>query len=133
MTFSIPFRPALLIAALLLSAAAPAADCRADQGSATLTSSNGQLILQLDLPTPTPTNLIAELKLQSRAQVVATEPEAAKIDKKRSTVKWLVKNPRQNRLRLTVKTTPPVEPQAASAVVTFRNPSDGTLVQIQAR
>ena len=132
MTFSGRCRYALLTAALLLSIAVPFAACRADQGTAIISAENGQLILQVNLPTPPPVNLIAQMKLQSQAKIVSASPSAAKIDPDKSLVKWLVKNPRPGKLRFSVTTSPPVTSSSASGLIIYRNPGDGNLVRIQA-
>lgn len=132
MTFSMPYFHTLLLAALLFTIAAASTDGFAGQGSATLTEQDGQLILLIDLPKPPPVNLIAQLKLRSQAQITAATPKAAKIDKEKSVVKWLVKNPQPGKLRFSVKTSAPVSASSASAVVTYRKPGDGSLITIEA-
>lgn len=131
MTFQIFHRHLWLIIALLFFFAASSVFCQADQGSATLTAQNNQLLLHVTLPKPPPDNLIVQLKLQSQTQIVATTPKAAKIDKKKSVVKWLVKSPQPKQLKFSVRTSSPIRASSASAVVTYRKPGDGSLVKIQ--
>lgn len=131
MIFTQTNRHVLLIAALLFFTAF-ATICSAGQGTATLTAQDDQLILLVDIPKPPPVNLIAQLKLQTHTQILSTTPKAVKIDKKKSIVKWLVKNPQPGQLRFSVKTSPPVKASSADAVVTYRKPGDGSLVKIQA-
>lgn len=132
MTFSIIRRRVLLIVVLFVFVAASFANCLANQGQATLRAEDGKLVLSVNLPNPPPVNLITKLKFQATTRIISTSPEADKIDKKKSTIKWLIKNPQPGQLRLSVKTSPAVQPSSASAVVTYRKPGDGSLIKIQA-
>lgn len=133
MTFSIsPYKYILPIFTLLFIVVSATTQCHAGQDAATLAAENGQLVLQISLPKPPPVNLIAQLKLPANARIVSASPKAAKIDTKKSVVKWLVKNPKSGSLQFKVKTSPPTAPASASAIITYRNPGDGSLVKIEA-
>ena len=118
-------------ALLIIGVAGPAA-CLAGSGKATLSSQNDKLVVKVNLPSPPPVNLIAKLKLKKSMQVVSASPKAAKIDKEKSVVTWLIKKPQRSTLTFSVKTTPSAALSSASAVITYRSPGDGSLVTIQA-
>lgn len=131
MTSAITSRHALSILTLFFVVAVPLTDCRAATGKAELSAKDGELVLQVSLPKPPPVNLIARLQIHIKTKIAATSPKAVKIDAKKSMVKWLVKNPSSGQLRLTVKTSPPVPASSASAVITYRNPGDGSTIKIK--
>ena len=105
---------------------------RAEQASATLGRDGDKLILKLSLPSPPPVNLIAQITVPPGVKIVSTSPQAAKVDRKKSQIKWLVKNPRPGAAQFSVTTSPGADPASASAVVLYRNPGDGSMVKIRA-
>ncbi len=106
--------------------------CRADQASATIGRDGNRVVLKISLPSPPPVNLIAQITVPPQVNIVSTSPPAAKVDKKKSIIKWLVKNPQPGASQFFVTTSPGVDPASVSAMILYRNPGDGSMIKIRA-
>lgn len=110
-----------------------AVDCLAEQVAATLHQQGPTLSLEISVVSPPPTNLIAIIKLPPKTKIVATSPQNAKLDPKKSEIKWLVKTPSQGVQRFSATSSKPTEFSKVSAEILYRKPSGGKLVKIDAR
>ena len=127
-------RPLLLLPFLVsLLFLAMAAQSIAGQAAATLQQDGQSLRLEVSVPSPPPTSLIASIKLPAQTKIGATSPPAAKVDSKKAHIKWLVKHPRPGTLRFSVTTSPPIKLSSVSAEVLFRPPGGGSLTRIEAK
>lgn len=106
---------------------------RADQVSAALQHNNNKLTLKVFLASPPPVNLIAQITIPAQVKIVSTSPKATKVDRKKSMIKWLVKNPQAGTLQFAVTTSPGADPSSVAAVVLYRKPGDGSLIKIKAK
>lgn len=130
-----PFpRPVLLLSILFSLLLFTKADqCVAGPAAATLQQDGQTIRLEVSVPTPPPTSLIARIKLPAQTKIGATSPPAAKVDHKSSHIKWLVKQPGPGTLRFSVKTSPPLDLSKVSAEVLFHPPGGGSLTKIDAK
>ncbi|MBT8354299.1 MAG: hypothetical protein KJO60_07235 [Desulfofustis sp.] len=119
------------LGALLLGSTS--VDCVAGQVAATLNRDNQNLILEVSVPSPPPSSIIAGIKLPKNTKIVGTSPKSAKIDLKRSSVKWLVKNPRPGTQRFSASTSPPADFTKVSAEILYRAPGGGSLIKVDAQ
>lgn len=108
-------------------------ECSADTVSATLLSNGKTLTLQVSVADPAPSSLIARLHLPAQAKIVSTSPTGAKVDRKASTIKWLVKTPFSGSLKFSATTATAPDFSSVSGLVLFRHPKDGKLIKIAAQ
>ncbi len=120
----------LLVSIVLASGAV---DCLAEQVAATLQQQAQNLNLEVSMAAPPPTNLIAIIELAPQTKIEATSPRNAKLDPKKSQVKWLVKNPRAGTLRFSVTAAKPIDLSKVSAEILYRKPGGGKLIKIDAQ
>ena len=128
--FSIPL---LLSTICILLLGTASVDCLAGQVAATLQRENQHLKLEVSVPSPPPSSIIAGIKLPKNTRIVSTSPKSAKIDAKSSSVKWLVKNPRPGSLRFSASTSTPVDFSKVSAEILYRTPGGGSLIKVNAK
>ena len=110
-----------------------AVDCLADQVAATLQQEGKKLKLEISVAAPPPSSLIARIKLPSQPKIVATSPTTAKLDQKKSHIKWLVKNPSPGTLRFSVTTSAATDFSKVSAEVLYRKPGSKKSINIDAQ
>lgn len=95
-----------------------------------LSASGKSIVLSLSIGKPSPANLIVEQYISPGSFIEATSPKAIKIDNKRGKVKWLFRNTRSGKLRLTITlknaTRGPVE-----AMARYRDPRSGQFTELQ--
>lgn len=125
--------PLLLPTICIFLLAITAADCLAGQVEATINRDNQSLRLEVSVPSPPPSSIIAGITLPKNTKVVGTSPKSAKIDPKTSSVKWLVKNPQPGTLRFSASTSPPADFSEVSAEILYRAPGGGSLIKINAK
>ena len=110
-----------------------AADCLANQVAATLRQQAQILSLEISVDSPSPTSLIAIIKLPPQTKVATTSPKTAKLDPKKSQIKWLVKNPSPGTLRFSVTTSVSTDFSKVSAEVLYRKPGGDKSIKVDAR
>jgi hypothetical protein len=110
-----------------------AEDVLAGEVAATLQRDNQNLRLEVSVPSPPPSSIIAGIKLPENTKIVGTSPKSAKIDPRTASVKWLVKNPRPGTLRFSASTSPPADFAKVSAEILYRAPAGGSLIKVEAR
>ena len=93
-------------------------------------SSGSEIILNLDIQNPAPRNLIVEQDLSSENKIIATSPQANKIDNTQGNVKWFFKNTKSGLLTLLIKLSDPLVGDI-SATVRYRSPQGGTLTELR--
>ena len=120
-----------LALSLFLLCSAPT-DGLADQLQASLQQEGQDLRLDVSVPAPPPSSIIAGIKLSPQVKIVRTSPASAKIDPNTPHIKWLVKNPRPGSHRFTVTSSPAVDFSQVSAEVLYRDPRGGSLQKIKA-
>ncbi len=120
----------LLVSIVLASGAV---DCLAEQVAATLQQQAQNLNLEVSVAAPPPTSLIAVMELPPQTKIQATSPGNAKLDQKKSQIKWLVKNPSAGTLRFSVTLTKPTDLSKVSAEILYRKPGGGKLIKIIAQ
>ena len=108
-------------------------DCLAEQVAATLQQQAQNLNLEVSMAAPPPTSLIAAMELPPQTKIQATSPGNAKLDQKKSQIKWLVKNPSAGTLRFSVTLTKPADLSKVSAEILYRKPGGGKLIKIIAQ
>ena len=124
----------LLLAALcIMLLGSTSEDCLAGQVAATLDWDSQNLRLEVSVPSPPPSSIIASLKLPKNTKIVSTSPTSAKIDPHTSSVKWLVKAPSPGTLRFSASTSPPPDFSKVAAEILYRAPEGGNLIKIDAR
>lgn len=135
MNHTTPYPKSLLLLPFLVSMLflALAAQSIAGQAAATLEQDGQTIRLEVSVPTPPPTSLIAGIKLPAQTKIGATSPPSAKVDSQNAHIKWLVKHPRPGTLRFSVTTSPPMKLSSVSAEVLFRPPGGGSLIRIDAK
>jgi hypothetical protein len=89
-------------------------------------------VLEVDLPKPAPGNIIAEIQYPPSLDVQTAQPRAAKIDRKKGLIKWLIKNARPGKLKLQAGFSQPFEKSTISGYVRYRTIQEGTLAEIEA-
>ena len=123
----------LLVTVCILLLGSTSEDCLAGQLAATLHRDNQNLRLEVSVPSPPPSSIIASIKLPKNTKILSTSPKSAKIDPHASSVKWLVKNPSPGTLRFSASTSPPPDFSKVSAEILHRAPDGGSLIKIDAR
>ena len=127
-------RPVLVLTTLcFLLCVGTASNSEAGQAGALLMQDGQTIVLEVSVPTPPPSSLIATIKLSPQVKIEATSPGTAKINAKKGQIKWLVKNPRQGSLRFSARTASPPDFSKVSAEVLFRAPGGGSLTKIDAK
>lgn len=125
------FRILLLMLSLLLPWSSPVIGLTASL-QATIHQQGQTLSLEVAVPAPPPSSIIAGIKLSQQVKIVKTFPASAKLDAQASHVKWLVKNPSPGKLRFTVTTSPAADLAKVSAEILYRSPGGGSLQKIEA-
>jgi hypothetical protein len=135
MGFRVQYKKSYLLLATLciLLLGSSSADCLAGQVAATLHQDNQNLRLEVSVPSPPPSSIIAGIKLPKNIKIVRTSPKSAKIDPKTSSIKWLVKNPRPGTLPFSASTSPVPDFSRVSAEILYRAPGGGSLIKVNAR
>ena len=125
--------PLLLSTICLLVIGSTSVDSLAGQVAATLVRDKQNVKLEVSVPSPPPSSIIAGITLPKNTKIVGTSPTSAKIDPKSSSVKWLVKNPRPGTLRFSASTSPAADFAQVSAEILYRAPGGGSLIKINAK
>ena len=105
----------------------------AAQLQATIHQQGPTLSLDVAVPAPPPSSIIAGIKLSPKLKIVRTSPASAKVDSQTPHVKWLVKNPPPGAHRFTVTTSPAADLSKVSADILYRSPGGGSLQKVEAR
>ena len=125
--------PLLLPTICIFLLCSTTAESLAGQLEATLKRDNQGLKLEVSVPSPAPSSIIAGIKLPRNTKIVDISPKSAKIDPKTSSVKWLVKNPRPGPLSFSATTSPPADFSKVSAEILYRAPAGGSLIKMNAK
>ncbi len=93
-----------------------------------ISASGRQIVLELDISSRTPVNLIVEQFLDPDNFILTTSPGA----KKRSAgkIKWLFRNISDRRLLISIRLRSPLK-GTISAIVRYRNPGSGQFIESQ--
>lgn len=95
-----------------------------------ISSAGTEIVLDLTIRNPAPANLIIEQYLAPENTIIATSPQAKKIDKSQGNVKWLFKNTRNGILSLAIRLSSPLSGDI-SAIVRYRSPQGGTFTELK--
>ncbi len=88
------------------------------------------IVLNLTIQNPAPANLIVEQYLSPENEIIATSPQAKKIDRVQGNIKWLFKNTRNGILSLSIRLSEPLSGEI-SAIVRYRSPQGGAFTELR--
>lgn len=107
--------------------------CSAETVTAFLSQVKTQgVIIEINLVHPAPTNLIVQLNLPTRTEVLKINPSPAKINRQKGFIKWLLKDVLPGRLLVEITTRQSLSLAEVSALIRFRKPGKDDLVEIEA-
>jgi hypothetical protein len=89
-----------------------------------------EIVLNLTIQNPAPANLIVEQYLGPENKIVATSPQAKKVDNSQGNIKWLFKNTRNGILSLSLRLSKPLSGDI-SAIVRYRSPQGGAFTELK--
>ncbi|RJX36267.1 MAG: hypothetical protein C4531_00145 [Desulfurivibrio sp.] len=119
----------LLLACVTLPAVRPAS--ARDLVSGRYISSAGKnIVLDLDVKGPSPSNLIVHQFLPAEVDITGSSPAYMKFDKKRGKVQWLIKNVQPGRVRISMELSEPLPPGLVRAEVRCRDQETGRMMDI---
>lgn len=95
-----------------------------------LSASGTNIVLSLSIQTPSPANLIIEQYLSPGNSIVATSPQAIKVDAKQGKVKWLFRNTQSGNITLSIQLKEPLKGNT-NAMVRYRNPNGGAFKELR--
>ena len=102
----------------------------ADLVSGNYSSSGGtNIVLDLVVRTPAPSNLIVEQYISPANNITATSPPARKINPANGEVKWLIRNIQSGHLSLSMHLGSPLKGDVR-AVVRYRDPRSGQFSEL---
>jgi len=90
-------------------------------------------VVEISLSRPAPANLIVEVFLPRGLTVTAGQPKPAKIDQKKGSVRWLLKDPGPGTVQLRLVADRAVPLPDCTALIRYRQPGSGTLIEITAQ
>lgn len=90
-------------------------------------------IVEISLSRPAPANLIVEVFLPRGLTVTAGQPKPAKIERKKGSVRWLLKDTGPGTVHLRLVANRSVRLSECTALVRYRQPGSGTLIEITAQ
>jgi hypothetical protein len=106
--------------------------CKADAVTARLAKAgSNKAVITINLKDAAPTTLIVLLRLPSNINIVKTTPPADKINKKKSTITWLLKNTTPGTLGVEFSSDQSFGLNNITATVRYRDPNRG-LTEIEA-
>jgi hypothetical protein len=127
-----PYAPAcsLLLSLIFIMATAG----RADAVSARFFQDQpNSAVVEISLSRPAPTNLIVEVFLPRGLAVTAGQPKPAKIDRKKGTVRWLLKDTQPGTVQLRLVVDQALRLSDCTALIRYRHPGSGNLIEITAQ
>ncbi len=89
-------------------------------------------VVEIALSGPAPSNLIVDVYLPRNTPVVGTNPAPAKIDGKKGNIRWLIKDTQPGTISVHFTTGRPFSRADSSAVIRYRLPGSGTMVEVPA-
>lgn len=106
--------------------------CKADAVAARLEKAgNNKAAIVINLKESAPSTLIVLLRMPSRITIVKTTPRANKINSKKGTITWLLKNTVPGTLSVSFSSAQPFRLDDVSASIRYRDPNQG-LAEIEA-
>lgn len=106
--------------------------CKANAVTARLKKAgSNKAVIMINLKESAPSTLIVFLRLPANITVVKTTPRADKIDTKKGTITWLVKNTTPGTLSINFSSDQSFRLDDVSAIVRYRDPDQG-LTEIEA-
>lgn len=91
------------------------------------------VIVEISLSRPAPNNLIVELFLPRGVTAAAGQPKPAKIERKKGSVRWLLKDTGPGTVQVRLVANQAVRLSECTALIRYRQPGSGTLIEITAQ
>lgn len=90
-------------------------------------------VVEIVLTRPAPATVIVEVFLPPGLAITASSPNPAKIDRQKGSVRWLLKDTQPGTLQLKLVTNQPLRLADCTALIRFRQPGSGAMVEIMAQ
>jgi uncharacterized protein (DUF58 family) len=91
------------------------------------------VIVEISMSRPSPNNLIVEVFLPRGVTVSAGQPKPAKIERKKGSVRWLLKDTGPGTVQVRLVANQAVPLPDCTAIIRYRQPGSGTLIEIIAQ
>lgn len=98
-----------------------------------LKSSGNEIQLEVRVGSPPPASLIITQNIPAGIDILSSSPEINKFNKKQGEAKWLLKGISPGSLILSLNLSPPIGPGQISGELRYKNPIDGSMVQMPIR
>ena len=92
-----------------------------------ISSSGSQIVLQLNIQSSTPLNIIVEQYISAANTITSTSPAAKKVGGGK--IKWLFRKTQNSTLNLTIQLAKPLSGTVAG-VINYRSPQNGKLIKL---
>lgn len=117
-----------ILFAILISVLFHPKDLRAQISGSFASSKGTNIVINLTVSKPAPSNVIVVQEFSPNNQIVSTSPRAKKIGKN-GKIKWLFRNTSPGNFQISTLLKKPLQ-GTVSAVIRFRNPATGQFTEV---